>query len=280
MYDDMRQKTVSGPSLPIEAYLPINRCTLPAAILGGLTYQHHPVALLIDGVAELHHRLFRQLDRLDSAQTRATYFIDYMSVHFLLEQPELAGYTPSQTNSRLRADYRRLLQGWMFDSDSREGAVLKGWVESRFGLLPRWHKGVIRNAEAEAYAVYLHERTAGIYNTNSLEAQLDLLYAYCQYELAQRQAIDIPLRLYRGYNRLAEQDIFPVEAGATRFVVMNNLNSFSSELERADEFGDHVLECLTPAPKILYFQNLLPGISKGENEYVVIGGLYEVRQLF
>ena len=30
-------------------------------------------------------------------------------------------------------------------SNSRESAVLKGWVESRFGLTPRYHHGPIRH---------------------------------------------------------------------------------------------------------------------------------------
>ena len=49
-----------GPRLP-KGSLPINRCNLPAVILGGLTFQRHPAPLLLDGVAELHHRLFRSL---------------------------------------------------------------------------------------------------------------------------------------------------------------------------------------------------------------------------
>ena len=43
----------SPPSLPTWARLPINRCNLPAAILGSLTYQRHPVPLKLDGVEDL-----------------------------------------------------------------------------------------------------------------------------------------------------------------------------------------------------------------------------------
>jgi len=28
--------------------------------------------------------------------------------------------------------------GWMFNSNGFEGAVLKGWVESRFGIIPNF----------------------------------------------------------------------------------------------------------------------------------------------
>ena len=55
-------------SLPREARLPINRCNLPAVMLGSLTFQRYPTALLLDGVAELHHDLFR---RLESAAPRS-----------------------------------------------------------------------------------------------------------------------------------------------------------------------------------------------------------------
>ena len=37
----------TAPALPRFARLPINRCNLPAAILGGLTYQRHPTPLTI-----------------------------------------------------------------------------------------------------------------------------------------------------------------------------------------------------------------------------------------
>jgi NAD+--dinitrogen-reductase ADP-D-ribosyltransferase len=49
-------------SLPGSARLPINRCNLPASILGSLSYQRHPVPLKLDGVEELHRSLFAALD--------------------------------------------------------------------------------------------------------------------------------------------------------------------------------------------------------------------------
>ena len=42
-----------NPRLPRWARLPINRCNLPADILGGLSFQRGPCPLVIDGVAEL-----------------------------------------------------------------------------------------------------------------------------------------------------------------------------------------------------------------------------------
>ncbi len=32
-----------------------------------------------------------------------------------------------------------------------------------------------------------------------------------------------------------------------------------------------------PLPKLAFFSHLLPGMLRGEDEYVVIGGLYRVR---
>jgi NAD+--dinitrogen-reductase ADP-D-ribosyltransferase len=49
-------------SLPAAARLPLNRCNLPAVILGSLTYQRHPVPLEIDGVRAFHHDLFELLE--------------------------------------------------------------------------------------------------------------------------------------------------------------------------------------------------------------------------
>ena len=76
----------SSASFPREARLPINRCNLPAVVLGGLTYQSHPSPLLIDGVAELHADLFRRLNAALPAEL-ADVFRDYLTVHFRLERP-------------------------------------------------------------------------------------------------------------------------------------------------------------------------------------------------
>jgi NAD+--dinitrogen-reductase ADP-D-ribosyltransferase len=60
-------------------------------------------------------------------------------------------------------------------------------------------------------------------------------------------------------------------------VLLNNLNSFTQSRERADEFGDYILSVEVPLPKVLFYNRLLPGMLKGEDELVVIGGVYEVR---
>lgn len=277
----------SGPRLPKSACLPINRCNLPAMILGGLTFQRHPAPLLLDGVAELHADLFRLLEPLLEPADRARRFMDYMTVHFRLEALEEAGLMPapladsrpSRPKLRGRADYLRMVRGWAFDPDSREGAVLKMWVESRFGLLTRFHGVLLDDCSGDAYEHFLETCSQGLYNTNALEAQLDLLYSYCQYELRRQQPEATHLTLYRGFNRFSDDQVL-VKLDRRRWIVLlNNLSSFSTRRERAEEFGDHLLRVQVPATKLFFYNWLLPGMLKCEDEYVVIGGIYQVERL-
>lgn len=270
-----------APALPKAARLPINRCNLPAAILGGLTYQRTPTALAIDGVAALHRPLLDLLDEIDDAAERAQRFVGYMEAHFRLSHPEEAGLTGQQPKSRARASYLRVVRGWAFDPDGREAAVLKGWVESRFGLMPRHHGDSLREPGSAAWQRYVEMRAAGLYGTNALEAQLDLLYVYCQYELARQFPRRSHIRLYRGVNRLGDHEIVAdgdVHSGPeAKVVLLNNISSFSRSRERAGEFGDSILSVDVPLPKLAFHSQLLPGMLKAEDEYVVIGGLYRVR---
>ena len=262
--------------LPRSARLPINRCNLPAIILGGLTFQHSPVALELDGVALFHQGFFALLDRLESASERAKAFALHMNASFYLDQPEQAGYSPQSASKRHKSDYLRMLRGWGFDSNGREGAALKGWVESRFGLLPRHHAGQIRDFSGEAYRRYLEMRASALYGTNAIEAQLDLLYSYSQYELAKEHPGETHLTLYRGVNRVDDYETLATIDDKRRVVLFNNLSSFTSNRDRADEFGDYLLTAQVPLPKIFYHTLLLPGMLQGEDEFTVIGGLYEV----
>lgn len=272
-------KSPGIPSLPKSARLPINRCNLPAVILGSLSFQRHPTTLMLDGVAELHRDLFERLDRLKLPHQRATVFCDYITVAFRLEHPEEIGLSDKTRKNRTKATWARILRGWAFDPDGREAAVLKGWVESRFGLTPRHHIGKLheRNQHNEAtYQRYEEMRAAGLYGTNALEAQLDLVFAYCQYEFA-RQEAPAHLRLYRGVNRVDAHEVLGEADGAGRRVLLlNNISSFSSDRERAGEFGDYILCVDIPVAKILFHCALLPDVWQGEGEYLVIGGAYEV----
>lgn len=265
------------PPLPAYARLPINRCNLPPAILGGLTFQLHPATLALDGVADLHKPLFALLDDSDQAGERGTQFGRYMAHHFHLDHPEEAGFDGHGRKARLRANYLKVVRGWAFDAESREAAVLKGWVESRFGLSPRHHGEPLREAGSAAWQRYVTMRSAGLYGTNALEEQLDLLYAYCQYELARQFPQRSHLRLYRGVNRLGEHETLADNGRGEKVVLLNNVNSFSRSRERAGEFGDAVLAVDVPLAKLAFYSQLLPGMLRAEDEYVVIGGLYRVR---
>ncbi len=263
----------SAPTLPSYARLPINHCNLPAVILGSLTFQQHPTALMLDGVAELHADLFELLDATADAGERARLFREYVAAHFCLDHLEDAGMDEHSAR-RAKANWMRVLRGWSFDADGREGAVLKGWVESRFGLLPRFHGAPLRDFVSSPYLRYLEMRSAGLYGTNALEAQLDLLYAYCQYEFG-RAGEPSRLTLYRGINRIDEHEVLST-AGRRQVVLFNNLTSFTSSRERAGEFGDYIVEVAVPTAKVFFHCRLLPGALKGEDEHLVVGGTYEV----
>ena len=168
-----------------------------------------------------------------------------------------------------------MIRGWSFDSDSREGAVMKSWVESRFGLLPRYHGEAIRSLTDTAYRRYLEMRAQGLYGTNALESQLDLVYAYCQYEFARQQSGISHLTLYRGVNRLGEHERLATGSDKKTVLLLNNLNSFTCNRDRAGEFGDYILTLQAPVAKILFHCQLLPGVLKGEDEFLLIGGVYE-----
>ncbi len=261
-------------TLPREARLPINRCNLPAVVLGSLTFQRYPTPLLLDGVAELHRDLFRRLN-MASPEDRAAVFRDYLTVHFRLERPEDTGYTGGR-RSRAKANYVRMIRGWSFDADSREGAVLKGWVESRFGLMTRYHGQPLRNPADDAYSRYQAMRSQGLYGTNALEAQLDLVYAFCQQELTLRHPGARHVTLYRGVNRMADHEVLAKGEGGHHVILLNNISSFTCSRERACEFGDYILSVNVPLTKIFFQCGLLPGVLQGEDEFLVIGGVVDV----
>lgn len=278
--------------LPKDARLSVNRCNLPSEVLGDVSFQTNPKPIFIDGVAELHKYLFQQLDTISEARDRSEFFMRYVTAHFRLDALDDAGYDPNVALDRSRANYLRVLRGWFFDSDSVEGAVIKSWVESRFGLLPRYHQGKIRSIHDTNYQRFASQGAKGLYNTNGLEAQLDLLYSYGQYELSRRYKGENTITVYRGQNHLHSlEHIFensnnnnkPLSLKELRkdnktslTILLNNISSFSSDAERAGEFGDIIIKVLVPFPKLLFFSGLMPGIMTSEKEFAVIGGVYNV----
>ena len=272
------QNTTNLNTLPDYARLPINRCNLPAVILGSLSFQQHPIEIRLDGVQDIHAQLFNDLLLIDNTEKRAIQFMDYMASSFLLDNPEQAGLNKARPgNKNKRNDYLRLLRGWHFDPDSKEGAVLKSWVESRFGLLPRNHQGPLRGFNGDNYQRYIAARSKGLYNSNALESQMDLLYSYNQFEILFRFPDQTHITLYRGINQLHSHEVLQQDNVHHARMILNNLNSFTSNQERADEFGDIILEVEIPLSKVLFMPQLLTEGLSGEQEYLVIGGVYEVK---
>jgi len=275
-YKEMRDNLLHTPSLPVNAKLLINRCNLPASILGSVTFQRHPTELYVDGVLPLHQTLFTELKPMKTRKQRVELFMTYMKAHFTLDDLDEAGFDKNSRIDRSRANYLSLLRGWFFNPDGREAAVLKGWIESRFGLLPRYHNGKINSPEETAYLQYLTERCSGLYNTNALEAQIDLLYSYCQYELSQSYPQQSHLILFRGTNDFRQYDILRQSDKNFATVLLNSINSFTRDKDTADQFGDTVIRAEVPISKILFYGGLLPGIGVSEMEVAVIGGVYYV----
>ena len=112
----------------------------------------------IHKVSSITNWLMPTSERLKTpAERRGEVFADYMTVRFQLAWPEAMGLS-GHKKGRTKANYIRMIRGWSFDADSREGAVLKGWVESRFGLMPRWHGESLRDPSGEAYTRYMAAR--------------------------------------------------------------------------------------------------------------------------
>lgn len=262
--------------LPSFAYTSLNRCNLPASILGSDAYQRNPVPLALDCVVELHAEFFDSIKPIQSAKRRSLLFQEYMACAFLLGNSEEAGHQQRHNHkSREKLDYLRLLRGWMFNSSSVEGAIMKRWVESRFGLLTINHDGLLEQVNTDVKHNYVKSFTEGLYNSNALESQLDLVYSYCQYELNEQN--NEYYQLYRGINNIAQHTTFGKVKNNEQLILLNNLNSFSNDLDACDTFGDIILDVSVPSSKILYFPQLLPGVLKGENEFLVIGGVYQAR---
>ncbi|HWS15893.1 MAG TPA: NAD(+)--dinitrogen-reductase ADP-D-ribosyltransferase [Candidatus Methylomirabilis sp.] len=255
--------------------LPVNRCDLPPWVIASHRFNQHPLPIEIQGVRRSHRSLFSRLARLEDPAARAVCFRDYMELVFRAGKWR-SEKSPGGRRS-LRNGYLRFLRGWMLDASSAEGAVLKGWVESRFGIPPAYHAGFIEDIHAPAYLLYLAERMRGSARTNAVEAQFDLLYEFVQDELRRRHPGIPSFTLYRGVRNLADYRVLANPGGNRAVVRLNNLNSFSSRLEHAWQFGGNVFVADVPAAKIFFRADLLPGVlPRREEEAMVIGGDFEV----
>ena len=256
-----------------------NLVGVPTGLLASAAFNDTPLSLHIRGVHESHARVCDLLATAGNHAEAAHYFQDYMDATFSLQQthPDPAGTRVR----RFRASYLRLLKGWGYDSNSREGAVLKSWAESRFGLFPTFHKVPLARFASGAWSRYVEEKMSSRFSNNDIHTQLDLLYEFCQWSLARwfrpgRHHIT----LYRGVNDFREDTLLRGQSrprSGQALVRLNNVVSFTVQRSIACEFGDTILETQVPMVKILFFNDLLPRHPlKGEAEYLVIGGDYRV----
>ena len=254
-----------------------NLVGVPTGLLASPIFNEHPVPLKIAGVRETNPGLFGLLDRANDPEDAARLFQDYMGVVFGIHQEQREGVDSAGVR-RYRSSYLRLLKGWGYDTNSREGAVLKGWVESRFGLFPTFHKHPISAFSSEAWMTYVEEKMSSRFHNNSIYTQLDVLYEFCQCSLARFFQIGRKnMTLYRGVNDFVEHQTVSVIDKRTRIIRLNSLVSFSSERDIAGQFGDYIMETRVPTAKVLFFNALLPRAPlQGEAEYLVIGGEYQV----
>lgn len=254
-----------------------NLVGVPTGLLASAAFNEFPIPLHISGTREAHRSLFERLNSVADAVEASRVFQDYMIVVFGLE------HAPEQgERRRYRASYLRLLKDWGFDANSPAGAVLKGWVESRFGLFPSFHKEPLQRFNSPAWLTYVEEKMSSRFHNNSINMQLDVLYEFCQWALARFHAPSKKhLRLFRGSNDLREHQLLQNLEGREALIRLNNLVSFTSQPEIADEFGDTIIEAEAPLPKILFYNDLLLRHPlRGEAEVLVIGGDYRVKMSY
>jgi NAD+--dinitrogen-reductase ADP-D-ribosyltransferase len=256
----------------------MNRCNLPPWAIASRHYNSHPQALEIQGVRHNGRPLFEKLERQGDPAARGMLFHDFMDVRYQLHQWQREESASSRKS--LKNSYLRFLRGWLFDSNSIEGAVLKGWVESRLGLTPTFHHVPINDIHSAGYFRYTVERMQGSMRTSAILAQLDLLYEFVQYELARRSPGRTHMTLFRGIYDFSEHQVIEQLDRNLYLLRLNSLNSFTDDFEKAWEFGSRVLQAEVPLTKVFFMGGLLPrSLFKGEGEALVIGGEYEVKVL-
>lgn len=252
----------------------IGRCNLPLGALAPQSFQDDPLPIEILGVRQAEGDLFDLLDSIEDPELRREAFHEYMTVRFQIDQRSVAAKPSEKVPQR---DYIHFLLGWRIDSNSRSGAVLKSWVESRFGLRAAYHGGII-DEDPAARMKYLNDKRYA--EPKRITVQLDLAYTFCQYELARRLPGERWMTLYRGTHDPEEYAVHREGTGDGSLVALNNLSSFTSDPEVAWEFGSSVWKVRVPLPKIVFFGGLLPrNWLESEKEYLVLGGEYRVKKL-
>jgi len=254
-----------------------NRCNLPPWVIASTEFNDDPRPIEVQGVRDANRYLFRTLDAIDDPAERAQRLDDWLSVRFQLHHWREQATTSARRS--LRNSYLRYLRGWGHDANSVEGAVLKAWVESRMGIPPTFHRTRLDDADGLARARYERDRMEGSARTSAIFDQLDLVYAFTQYELARRWPEQRWFTLWRGQYDAAEHQVLARPGPRQLVVRLNNLCSFTDDPERAWEFGSTVWEARVAAPRVFCASWLIGGVLRGEREALVIGGELRVRRV-
>ncbi len=258
-----------------------NLLGVPMELLVHCDFNDNPLPLHISGVREMNANLFEMLAQSSDVLEAGEAFTCYMMAMFGIDREqreETAGQGVGAKRRRYRSSFLRLIKGWGYDSNGPEGAVLKGWVESRFGIFPTFHKEVIKRISSSAWTTYVEEKMSSRFHSNSIYTQLDMLFEFCQWTLEHYFAPGrTHLTLYRGINAFDEHQVVERIDKRTILMRLNNLNSFTSDRDIAECFGDTILTVQVPVAKVAFFNTLLSTHPlKGEGEYLVIGGEYRV----
>lgn len=253
-----------------------NLVGVPMRFLTGVGFNDAPVPLHIAGVREMNPSLFEMLGQARDLAEAGEAFACYMTALFGIDAEQRVRGRDGRR--RFRSSYLDLIKGWGFDSNGAEGAVLKGWVESRFGLFPTFHKEPIRRIASPVWTVYVEQKMSSRFHNNAIFVQLDLLYEFCQWALTHFAATgSTHITLYRGVNGFDEHQVVERLDKRHCIIRLNNLTSFTSDRGVADCFGDTILTVRVPVAKVLFFNKLLAAHPlKGEGEYLVVGGDYRV----
>jgi NAD+--dinitrogen-reductase ADP-D-ribosyltransferase len=255
-----------------------NLVGLPTEFVASRDFHEQPMPLHISGVREMNATLFEMLSQAADLGEAGEAFMCYMTAMFGLDPEQREDGEKVSGRRRYRSSFLRLVKGWGYDSNGPEGAVLKGWVESRFGIFPTYHKQPIRRISSGAWTTYVEEKMSSRFHNNAIHTQLDLVYEFCQWALARFVAPrESHLTLYRGTNSFDEHLIRERISKHSAVIRLNNLASFTADREVACCFGDIILTTRVPIAKLAFFNTLLSMHAlNGEAEYLVIGGDYQV----
>ena len=252
-----------------------NLTGIPSQLLASTAFNQNPQRVCLHGTRVAHPGLFRLLSECCSQLEAAEVFQHYMALQFDLADSRAEEHEVGYRSS----SYVELLRGWGFDSSSPQGAVLKGWVESRFGLIPVYHGERLGHFPSLAWVRYLEEKHSSRFHNNCIQLQLDILYEYCQWSLSRfgdRSARHVAL--WRGSNDCEYQIVSGSLREASCVLRLNNLVSFSRTPDVAEIFGDWLFQTEVPKSKLLLFPGLLADpVLRSEGEFLVIGGCYSVK---